>query len=289
METHLTKKATKSTNRSFRKKVWSTLDVRYSERKGISFVFNISLSILIFLNTVAIILSTLPDLKGIYYIIFREFEYFSVIIFLIEYLLRLWSCVESRGHSHPIYGRVRFMFSFWGIVDLLAIAPFFLTAFVANFAFIRMLRLLRILRLFRLSRYFQAFRIIKNVLNGKREELILSFSFILFLIVFSSSLMYYIEHPVQPEAFTSIPAALWWGVNTMTTVGYGDIYPITLPGKIIGAFVAISGISLFALPAGIIASGFNEHIRGYKNETGKVKCPYCQAEYFLAEKNKHLH
>ena len=289
METHLTKKVTKSTNRSFRKKVWSTLDVKYSERKGISFAFNISLSILIFLNTIAIILSTLPNLKGIYYIIFREFEYFSVMIFLIEYLLRLWSCVENRGYNHPIYGRLRFMFSFWGIVDLLAIAPFFLTAFVANFAFIRMLRLLRILRLFRLSRYFQAFRIIKNVLNGKREELILSFSFILFLIVFSSSLMYYIEHPVQPEAFTSIPAALWWGVNTMTTVGYGDIYPITLPGKIIGAFVAISGISLFALPAGIIASGFNEHIRGYKNETGKVKCPYCQAEYFLAEKNKHLH
>jgi voltage-gated potassium channel len=275
--------------RSFRKKVWNTLDVRYSERKGISFVFNISLSILIFLNTIAIILNTIPDLSQNYHTVFRDFEYFSVAIFLVEYLFRLWSCVEARGFSHPFYGRVRFLLSFWGIVDLLAIAPFFLSAFATDFAFIRMLRLLRILRLFRMSRYFHAFRIIKNVLNSKREELILAFSFIFFLIIFSSSLMYYIEHPVQPKNFSSIPAALWWGVNTMTTVGYGDIYPITLAGKILGAFVAISGISLFALPAGIIASGFNEHIRGYKNETGKVKCPYCQAEYFLAEKGKHKH
>jgi voltage-gated potassium channel len=289
MDSKPTKISEFGNKRSFRKKVWSTLDVRYSERKGISFVFNISLSILIFLNTIAIILNTIPDLSQNYHTLFRDFEYFSVAVFLIEYLLRLWSCVESRGHSHPFYGRMSFMISFWGIVDLLAIAPFFLSAFATDFAFIRMLRLLRILRLFRMSRYFHAFRIIKNVLNSKREELILAFSFIFFLIIFSSSLMYYIEHPVQPKKFSSIPAALWWGVNTMTTVGYGDIYPITLAGKILGAFVAISGISLFALPAGIIASGFNEHIRGYKSEQGKVKCPYCQAEYYLAEKTKHRH
>ena len=275
--------------RTFRKKVWSTLDVRYSERKGLSFVFNISLSILIFLNTIAIVLNTIPDLSETYHHLFRDFEYFSVAVFSIEYLMRLWSCVERRGHRHPIWGRLEFLFSFWGIVDLLAIAPFFLSAFATDFGFIRMLRLLRILRLFRMSKYFHAFRIIKNVLYSKREELILAFSFIFFLIIFSSSLMYYIEHPVQPKKFSSIPAALWWGVNTMTTVGYGDIYPKTILGRIIGAFVAVSGISLFALPAGIIASGFNEHIRGYKNEHGKVKCPYCQAEYYLAEKNMHRH
>jgi voltage-gated potassium channel len=149
-----------------------------------SFVFNISLSILIFLNTIAIILNTIPDLSQNYHTIFRDFEYFSVAVFLIEYLLRLWSCVESRGFNHPLYGRIRFMFSFWGLVDLLAIAPFFLSAFATDFAFIRMLRLLRILRLFRMSRYFHAFRIIKNVLSSKREELILAFSFIFFLIIF---------------------------------------------------------------------------------------------------------
>ncbi|MBK6976669.1 MAG: ion transporter [Cytophagaceae bacterium] len=274
---------------TFRRRIWSALNIRYTEKKGLSFIINISLSVLIFLNTIAIILNTIPSLSSTYHHIFWDFEVFSVIIFSIEYLLRLWSCVESRFYTHKFWGRIKFIFSFWGIVDLLAIAPFFLSAFVTDFGVIRMLRLLRILRLFRMSKYFHAFRIIKNVLTSKREELILAFSFIIFLILFSSSLMYFLEHPVQPENFSSIPAALWWGVNTMTTVGYGDIYPITLAGKILGSLVAISGISLFALPAGIIASGFNEHIRGYKNEQGKVKCPYCQAEYYLAEKHKHQH
>lgn len=274
---------------TFRRRIWSALNIRYTEKKGLSFIINISLSVLIFLNTIAIILNTIPSLSSTYHHIFWDFEVFSVIIFSFEYLLRLWSCVESRFYTHKFWGRIKFIFSFWGIVDLLAIAPFFLSAFVTDFGVIRMLRLLRILRLFRMSKYFHAFRIIKNVLTSKREELILAFSFIIFLILFSSSLMYFLEHPVQPENFSSIPAALWWGVNTMTTVGYGDIYPITLAGKILGSLVAISGISLFALPAGIIASGFNEHIRGYKNEQGKVKCPYCQAEYYLAEKHKHQH
>lgn len=107
--------------------------------------------------------------------------------------------------------------------------------------------------------------------------------------IISSSLMYYLEHESQPKVFRSIPAALWWGVNTMTTVGYGDIYPVTQMGKILGSFVAICGISLFALPAGILASGFNEHIRGFKNELGKVKCPYCHTEYYLSDKNLHNH
>ena len=102
-------------------------------------------------------------------------------------------------------------------------------------------------------------------------------------------MMYYLEHEAQPKIFSSIPASLWWGVNTMTTVGYGDIFPVTKFGKILGGLVAISGISLFALPAGIIASGFNEHIRGYKSELGKVKCPYCHSEYYLAEKHMHKH
>lgn len=104
--------------RTFRKKVWSTLDVRYSERKGLSFVFNISLSILIFLNTIAIVLNTIPDLSETYHHLFRDFEYFSVAVFSVEYLMRLWSCVERRGHRHPVWGRLEFLFSFWGIVDL---------------------------------------------------------------------------------------------------------------------------------------------------------------------------
>ncbi len=267
-----------------RNKVYDALEIKYAHKKGISFVLNIALSILIFLNSIAIVLNTVPSFSSTYHHVFFDFELFSVFIFTIEYLLRVWVCVEKKGFGHPILGRLKFIFSFWGLVDLLAILPFYVSMFTADFGIVRMLRLLRILRLFRMSRYFHAFRVINNVIQKKREELILSFSFIFFLMIISSSLMYYIEHSAQPNTFSSIPAALWWGVNFMTT-GNGDIYPITKFGKLLGAFVAICGVSLFALPAGILASGFNEHIRGYQDETGKVKCPYCHTEYYLAEKH----
>lgn len=272
---------------TIRNKVFNALEISYSKRKGLSFVVNITLSILIFFNSIAIVLSTVPTFSATYHHLFVEFELLSVSIFTVEYLLRLWSYVENRQHSHPIKGRLSYFFSFWGLVDLLAIAPFYFTMFTTDFGFIRILRLLRILRLFRMSRYFHAFRVINNVLRSKREELILSFSFIFFLMIISSSLMYFIEHEAQPKVFSSIPAALWWGVNTMTTVGYGDIYPVTKLGKVLGAFIAIAGISLFAMPAGILASGFSEHIKGSKNKDGKIKCPYCESEYYISESRKH--
>jgi voltage-gated potassium channel len=275
--------------KELKKNVYNALEISYSRQRGLSFLLNIGLSILIFLNVIAIILSTVHSISGAFHNFFINFVIFSVIIFSIEYVLRVWSCTENRKYAQPYFGRLKYIFSFWGIVDLLAILPFYITIFTTNFGFIRILRLLRILRLFRLSRYFHAIRVISNVLEKKKEELILSFSFIFFLMIIGSSLMYYIEHEAQPEVFSSIPQSLWWGVNTMTTVGYGDIVPITKLGKILGSFLGIAGISLFALPAGIIASGFNEHIRGFKNETGKVKCPYCHAEYFLAERSKHKH
>jgi voltage-gated potassium channel len=276
-------------NLTLRQKTYHALEIKYSERKGISFIINIALSILIFLNSIAIILNTVPSFSDTYHHLFLDFELVSVFVFTVEYLLRIWSVVERRGEKHPIKSRLKYMFSFWGLVDLLAILPFYVSVFTTDFGMVRILRLLRILRLFRMSRYFHAFRVIRNVLSKKREELILSFSFIFFLMLISSSLMYYIEHETQPNVFTSIPEAIWWGVNTMTTVGYGDIYPVTKLGKILGSLVSVAGISLFALPAGIIASGFNEHIRGYRNESGKVKCPYCHTEYFIAERSLHKH
>lgn len=268
------------TNPNLRRRVFEALDIRYYKRKGISFFVNISLSILIFLNCISIILITVPSWRRDNYDLFHDFEIFSVLIFTLEYLLRVWSIVEKRGYEHPIYGRLKFIFSYWGIIELLAIVPFYITLFHTDLGLIRILRLLRIVRLFRMSRYFHAFKVIRNVLSQKREELILAFSFILCIMLLSSSMMYYLEHDVQPTKFSSIPASLWWGVNTMTTVGYGDMFPITFAGKLLGAFVAISGISLFALPAGILASGFNEHIRGHKIEENKVKCPYCKGEFY---------
>ncbi len=272
--------------KTLRQKVNEVLEIKIRRKRGISFVVNIALSILIFLNTLAIILHTVPSIGILYDQFFLDFEVFSVIIFTIEYILRVWSAVERPEYSHPFYGRIKFIFSAWGLVDLLAIFPFYYSYLRTDLGFVRILRLLRILRLFRVSRYFHALRVIQNVVKAKKEELLLSMSFIIFLLLISSSLVFYIEHDAQPTVFASIPDSLWWGVNAMTTVGYGDMHPITPFGKVLGGLMAILGVSIFALPTGIIASGFAEQIRGNRTDSGKVVCPHCGETYYLAERHR---
>ena len=271
--------------KTLRKKVNEVLEIKFQRKRGLSFFVNISLSILIFLNTVAIILHTVPSIGKKFDFFFLEFEVFSVAIFSVEYLLRVWSCVEREEFGHPFWGRIKFIFSPWGLIDLLAIFPFYFSLFATDLGFVRILRLLRILRLFRVSRYFHALRVIQNVVKAKKEELLLSMSFIIFLLLISSSLVYYIEHDAQPKVFTSIPDSLWWGVNAMTTVGYGDMHPITPLGKVLGGLMAILGVSIFALPTGILASGFAQQIRSTKPNSHFIECPHC-GESVEVESNK---
>jgi voltage-gated potassium channel len=271
---------------SLRKKTNDILEIKFSHKRGFSFYFNLALSLLIFLNTVAIILNTLPDVRSSYGHLFLDFEVFSVAIFSIEYLLRVWSCVEQPEYKHPFWGRLKFIFSPWGIIDFLAIFPFYASLLALDLSFIRTLRLLRIVRLFRFSRYFKALRVIQAVVRDKKEELILSFSFILFLLLIISSIVFYIENPAQPGVFKSIPDSLWWGVNAMTTVGYGDMHPITPLGKLFGGILAIAGVAFFALPTGILASGFAELVREEK-AAKIVTCPHCEQKFRLSQ--KHLH
>ncbi len=257
---------------TFRKRVNDTLQIKLQKHhNSFSLLVNVFLSALIFLNTIAIILHSIPKLRHTYEQIFTDFEVFSVVVFAIEYILRVWSVVEQHDYKHPLKGRIKYMFSAWGIIDFLAIFPFFISLFTTDLSFLRILRLLRIIRLFRLSKYFHALRVILNVLIAKKEELLLSMSFIFFLLFISSSTMYYIEHELQPQVFSSIPVSLWWGVNNMTTVGYGDMMPITAVGKIISGLVSILGVASFALPTGILASGFAEHLDSQKG----IKCPHC--------------
>lgn len=261
---------------SLRKNVHSILEITWHRKLGLSFWVNIFLTVIISLNAIAIILDTVPSIHHKYHQFLLDFEVFSVIVFTIEYILRLWSCVENPFFSHPIKGRLKFIFSAWGLVDLLSIAPFYLSIFITDLGFIRILRLLRMLRLFRVSKYFHALRVIQKVMKEKQEELVLSFVFIVFVLIISSSTLYYFEHEVQPNKFSSIPEAMWWGVNAMTTVGDADYRPITPIGKIIGGLIAILGVALFALPTGILASGFAEQMRGNKQ---KIKCPHCGSEF----------
>lgn len=158
------------------------------------------------------------------------------------------------------------------LIDLLAIIPFYLPFFVPDLRFVRIIRLFRILRILKLGRYSKALQTFGNVLKRKKEDLAIALSTLLVLLVFAASLIYIVEHQAQPEVFSSIPAAMWWAVVTLTTVGYGDVYPVTIVGKLLGAGIAVLGIGLFALPVGILASGFAEEIKGDDNNP---TCPHC--------------
>lgn len=228
------------------------------------------------MNAVAIVLHTVPAYNQRYERLFYYFELFSVIFFSVEYLLRLWVCVENERYRHPIWGRLRYIVSTNAIIDLLAIFPFYFSLFATDLAIVRILRLFRIFRLFRITRYARAVRMIQEVVSDRKEELILSTVFVVFMLIIVSSVMYYVEHPAQPRKFSSIPATMWWGVSAMTTVGYGDIHPITPLGKLLGGIAAIMGIGLFALPTGILVSGFTEHIRQQKGH--RQRCPHCGRE-----------
>ena len=163
------------------------------------------------------------------------------------------------------------------LVDLAAILPFYLPLFIKlDLRFVRALRLLRLFRIFKMGRYSSALQMLGRVVRAKKEEIFITALVLIMLLVVASGLMYYIEKDAQPKQFSSIPSAMWWGVATLTTVGYGDVYPVTAAGKILSAVIAILGIGLFALPTGILASGFIEEL--HKKETGKIICPHCGKE-----------
>ncbi len=263
-----------------RKKVHYILTISTKGKRGFPLMVNLFIIGLIALNSLAIVLHSVPEIRHhpAWAQVFIDFEIFSVIVFTIEYGLRVWACVESPQYTDPLWGRIRFMFSAWALVDLLAILPFYLTLFTTDFGLLRILRLLRVVRLYRLTKYSHALNMIQRAVQYTKEELILSYTFLLFAMLIASSIIYYIEHPVQPEAFSSIPTAMWWGVVTMTTLGYGDVYPITALGKLFGGFIAILGVALFSLPTGILASGFIKQINEKKQseEDAKItKCPHC--------------
>lgn len=229
---------------------------------------------LIAANVTAVILETVDALSVSFGPFFYWFELVSVTIFTIEYVGRVWAAVDSPAYNGVITGRLTFASRPLLIIDLLAIFPFYLTAVGVGFdlRFLRALRLVRLFRLLKLARYSTAMQSFAVVLEEKKEKLVLAFFANGLLLVLASSVMYYVEHPAQPKAFSSIPQSFWWGVATLTTVGYGDVHPVTPLGQFVGALVAMLGIGLFALPASILASGFIEQA-GDNDE--KAYCPHC--------------
>jgi len=237
-------------------------------------VFDIFIMTLIALNVIAVILETVESLAQQFTSFFWTFEVVSVIIFTVEYILRLWVCTENKKYKHSIIGRIRFAFTVLPMIDLLAILPFYIPMIIpVDLRFLRAIRLIRLFRLFKVGRYSRSVKLLGSVLRSKKEELVVTVFAVFILLICASSVMYLVEKQAQPDNFSSIPAAMWWGVATLTTVGYGDVYPITTIGKIAGAVIALLGIGLFALPTGILASGLIVAIQ--KKDKDKKRCPHC--------------
>jgi voltage-gated potassium channel len=229
-------------------------------------ILNGLLIALIVANVAAIVLDSEASLDASYHAWFWAFEWLSVILFSIEYTARVWTAVEG-GHGRykaPILGRIRYMLTPLALVDLVAILPFYLT-FLAPVDLLFM-RVFRLLLIFKLTRYQASMNLLANVLRNEAGPIAAAIFVLVMLLVVAASFAYLAEHQAQPEVFASIPDALWWAVVTMTTVGYGDMVPVTPLGKLVGGVIAIIGLGMVALPAGLLASGFSEQLHQRRRE-----------------------
>ncbi len=236
--------------------------------------FEAFMVVLIVSNIIAVAAETVPTLWEQYEQQFQAFEIFSVSIFTVEYLVRLWVCVEKadpEDDRSATADRIAYIFSPMAIIDLLAILPFHLIAVTS--VDLRFLRIFRLLRLLKLIRYSAAMSSLVRVMYEEGRSLLAALVVMMGLLFFAAALMYFAERHAQPEDFGSIPAALWWAIATLTTVGYGDVVPITTAGKIIGGCVMIFGLAFFAIPIGIIASGFSSemHRKEFIVPTGAIR------------------
>lgn len=212
-------------------------------------IFDLFIQLLIVLSLISFTIETIPNLPSEFSYWLDFFEIFTIVIFSIEYILRL---IFSDN-------KFKFIFSFYGIIDLVAILPFYLSRTI-DLRSIRIIRLLRLFRAFKLLRYSKALQRFHLAFTMIKEEVIIFLTATLFMIFISSVGIYYFENPAQPEKFSSIFDCMWWSIITLTTIGYGDIYPITIGGRIFTFIVLIIGIGIIAIPTGLIASALTKCI-----------------------------
>lgn len=228
---------------------------------GVSRVADIAIVSLIILNVLAVILESVSSISRAYSAEFYWFEAFSVAVFSVEYVLRLWSCVDpiAAESEMGLKARLQYAFSVNGIIDLVAILPFYLGMFInADLRFLRALRLIRILKL---TRYSPALTLLLRALKREQQAISAALFLMAISLIVAACGIYVCERSAQPDDFGSIPAAIWWAIATLTTVGYGDVIPITVGGKIFGACVMLVGVVMVALPTGILASTFADELR----------------------------
>lgn len=219
---------------------------------------------LISLSVVAVIMESVASFEARYGDALAIFESVTIAVFSVEYLLRVWSAVEvsPAAMRHPVRARLRYALSFSSVVDLLAILPFYLLLFsVFGGVDMRFLRAVRLLRILKLSRYSAALNMLFMTFRENGRALAAAFMILITVMLLAASGMYYFERHSQPTDFGSIPAAMWWAFATLTTVGYGDVTPITVGGKIFGALITVVGIGMVALPTSILATGYSRQLK----------------------------
>ncbi len=240
----------------------------------VSKIVDILIIALIFINVVIVIADTF-NVSAEFRAVMNVTETVSVVFFTAEYFVRVWTADLTFPEASPLRARLKYIFSFQAIIDVMALLPFYLPFMLpVNLVVLRVFRVFRLLRLFKVNRYTHALASIGAVFKQKSSQLISSMLVVFLLMIIASVLMYNVEHDVQPEVFDNALSGLWWAVATLTTVGYGDIYPITPAGKVLSAIIALLGIGLVAVPTGIITSGFSEQIEHSKDDE-KNYCPYC--------------
>ena len=264
---------------STKKRVFEIIQIG-KETDFISRTFDFTVVIAILLNLMIAIAETFEQMAT-YHTVFQTVELITVIMFTVEFLLRLWTAEYLFPGNSLGKSVLKFVTSFTGIVDLLAFLPYYLPFFFPEGAVaFRMFRIVRILRLFRVNKYYDALNVIGRVLRRKRSQLISSVFIILVLMTASSLCMYSLEHEAQPEVFQNAFSGFWWAVSTLLTVGYGDIYPITIAGRIFGIGITFLGVGMVAVPTGILSAGFVEEMSeiqrgGSSMDEEKKYCPYC--------------
>jgi len=251
--------------------------------------------LLIFLNVIAAVLETDAWIFRQYGYVLDMFAGISVVIFTVEYILRVWCCTEDPRYRASLTGRLRYMVTPLVLIDIIVILPFLMLPFLGAFPrLFWMVRFSRIFWILKIGHYSQALKTFARVLKAKKGEIFIAFFAILVLLILASALEFLAENQAQPTKFSSVIATLWWGVETLATIGYGDMVPVTPAGKFIAGIVALLGIGLFALPAGILASGFVEALHktegedktGSNGSSGTTICPHCGKDIHKAPDQK---
>ncbi|WP_022946328.1 ion transporter [Pseudoalteromonas ruthenica] len=254
------------------------------------YAFDAILVALILANVIAIVIESVPSVAKQHIGFFAYFELISVSIFTLEYLARLWASVDLERFENSTLSdtqrRLRYLCSPMAIIDLLAILPSLLVFFVSFD--LRFLRVLRLLRIFKLTRYSRAMQLLLQTIREESGSLFAAFSIMAVILIVAASGIYLLEHDVQPDKFGSIPKAMWWALITLTTVGYGDVVPITGLGKVFGGIITILSMGMVAIPTGLLASSFSDQLRQRRDRYSETAYQLMEDGVICVDDREHL-